>query len=249
MDSFLLALRFLTIIPLGQGREINSASVAAAGKYYPLVGALIGGLVWFFFYGVIFIFPTPVSSGLVVAFWVVLTGALHLDGLADCLDGLYGGTDQDGRLRIMKDVHLGTMGIVGLILILGIKYLALKEIVAFPSLWLWIILIPMLSRWTPIFLCYWFPYARPSGGLGQALVQGTGKKELFWATLLAWGPALIVANIYGLGLIVVALFWSLVCGWYFFRKLGGITGDVMGAVIESTEVWGMLYVLGVTTHV
>lgn len=249
MNSFLLALRFLTIIPLGQGREINPSSVAAAGKYYPLVGALIGGLVWFFFSGVIFIFSTSVSSGLVVAFWVVLTGALHLDGLADCLDGLYGGTDQDGRLRIMKDVHLGTMGIVGLILILGIKYLALKEIVSFPSLWLWIILIPMLSRWTPIFLCYWFPYARPSGGLGQALVQGTGKKELFWATLLAWGPVLIVANIYGLGLILVALFWSLVCGWYFFKKLGGITGDVMGAVIESTEVWGMLYVLGVTTHV
>ncbi len=149
----------------------------------------------------------------------------------------------------MKDVHLGTMGIVGLIAILGIKYLALKEILAFPSLWLWIILIPMLSRWTPIFLSFLFPYARPSGGLGQALVEGTGKKEFFWATLLAWGPVLAIAKFYGLGLILIALAWGLICGSYFLKKLGGITGDVMGAVIESTEVWGMLYVLGVITNV
>jgi adenosylcobinamide-GDP ribazoletransferase len=249
MSSFLLAFRFLTIIPWGHGQEINSDSVAAAGKYYPLVGFVIGGVLWLFFNGVNLIFPISISTGLLVAFWVVLTGALHLDGLADCLDGLYGGTDQEGRLRIMRDVHVGTMGIVGLILLLGIKYLALKEILVFPSLWLWVIIIPMLSRWTPIFLCFLFPYARPSGGLGEALVQGTGKRELFWATLLAWGPALMVAKIHGLGLILVALFWSLICGWFFLKKLGGITGDVMGAVIETTEVWGMLYVLGVTTHV
>ena len=248
MNSFLLAFRFLTIIPWGHSREIDSDSVAAAGKYYPLVGMAIGGLLWVFFYGVNLIFPAPVSTGLLVTFWVILTGALHLDGLADCLDGLYGGTNPEKRLNIMKDVHLGTMGIVGLIAILGIKYLALKEILSFSSLWLWIILIPMLSRWTPIFLSFLFPYARPSGGLGQALVEGTGKKEFFWATLLAWGPVLAIAKFYGLGLILIVLAWGLICGWYFLKKLGGITGDVMGAVIESTEVWGMLYVLGVTTH-
>ncbi len=93
MNSFLLAFRFLTIIPWGHGQEINSDSVAAAGKYYPLVGSAIGGLLWVFFYGVNLVFPTPVSTGLLVVFWVVLTGALHLDGLADCLDGLYGGTE------------------------------------------------------------------------------------------------------------------------------------------------------------
>ena len=65
-------------------------------------------------------------------FWVILTGALHLDGLADGLDGLYGGTNPEERLRIMKDVHLGTMGVVGLILILGIKYVLLREIMSFP---------------------------------------------------------------------------------------------------------------------
>jgi adenosylcobinamide-GDP ribazoletransferase len=248
MGSFLLALRFLTIIPLGQGREIKADSVAAAGKFYPLVGLVIGGLLWVFFSGVDLVFSPRVSIGLLLAFWVVLTGALHLDGLADCLDGLYGGTNSEERLRVMKDVHLGTMGIVGLILTLGIKYLVLKDVLSFPSMGLWIILIPMLSRWTPVFLSFLFPYARPSGGLGQALVEGTGKKELFWATLLAWAPALVMAKFYGLGLILVSFLWSLICGRFFLKRLGGITGDVMGAVIESTEVLGMLYVLGVITH-
>ena len=127
MNSFFLALRFLTIIPLGRRGEVDPESVAAAGKYYPLVGLIIGGLSWSFYYGAHHFFPLPVSVGLLLIFGVILTGALHLDGLADCLDGLYGGTNQEERLRIMKDVHLGTMGVVGLILILGIKYLAFKR--------------------------------------------------------------------------------------------------------------------------
>jgi adenosylcobinamide-GDP ribazoletransferase len=249
MRAFLLALRFLTVIPLGRGQEINSDSVAAAGKYYPLVGLVLGGLFWLFYYGSQFFFPMAVSTGLLILFWVLLTGALHLDGSADCLDGLYGGSDPDSRLRIMKDVQLGTMGTVGLILILGIKFLVLREILSFPSLWIWIVLIPALSRWTPIFLSLTCPYARPGGGLGQALVQGTGKKEFFWATLLAWGPVLFVGRLYGLGLILVLLWWSFFCGRYFIKKLGGITGDVMGAVIETSELWAMLYVLGVAIHV
>ncbi|MFH0787865.1 MAG: adenosylcobinamide-GDP ribazoletransferase [Pseudomonadota bacterium] len=247
MNSFWLAFRFLTIIPLGRRKAIDSASVAAAGKYYPLVGLIIGGLAWSFFYGAGLLFPLAVAVGLLVVFWVVLTGALHLDGLADCLDGLYGGNTPEARLGIMKDVHLGTMGIVGLILILGIKYLALREMLSFPSLGLWILLIPAAGRWTPILLAFLFPYARPGGGLGQALAKGTGKKELFWATLLAWGPVLALGRYYGLGLMVVVSLWSLWCGWFFQKKIGGLTGDVFGAVIETSEVWGMLYILGVAS--
>jgi len=245
MRIFLLALRFLTIIPLGTRKGINEDSVGPAGKYYPLVGLIIGGLLWVFFYGVNLIFPISVSAGLLLLFWVILTGALHLDGLADSLDGLYGGTNPEERLGIMKDVHLGTMGIVGLILTLGIKYLVLREILLIPSLRIGIVFIPAISRWTPIFLSFLFSYARPGGGLGQALVTGTGKKELFWATLMAWIPSAAIAGYWGLGLNLVITVWSLLCGWYFHRKLGGITGDVLGAVIESSEVWAMLFLLGI----
>ncbi len=248
MNSFFLALRFLTVIPLGNRGEVNPGSIVAAGKYYPVIGMIIGGLSWAFYYGTDRLFPIPVSVGLLVIFGVLMTGALHLDGLADCLDGLYGGTNREERLAIMKDVHLGTMGVVGLILILGIKYLLLREIMSFPSLWGWIILIPAVSRWTPVFLAFFFKYARPGGGLGQALVSGTGKKELFWATLLAWVPILVLSGFYGLGLILVTMSWILLCGWYFFKKVGGITGDILGAVIETSEVWAMLYIVGMTSY-
>jgi adenosylcobinamide-GDP ribazoletransferase len=248
VNSFFLALRFLTVIPLGKRGEVDPASIVAAGKYYPVIGLIIGGLSWVFYYGAHHFFPTPVSVGLLVIFGVLLTGALHLDGLADCLDGLYGGTNRQERLEIMKDVHLGTMGVVGLILILGIRYLVLREILSFSSLWWWIILIPAISRWTPIFLAFLFKYARPGGGLGQSLVSGTGKKELFWATLLAWVPILTLSGFYGLGLIMIIMIWSLLCGWYFLGKVGGITGDILGAVIESSEVWAMLYIVEGTSY-
>jgi adenosylcobinamide-GDP ribazoletransferase len=173
MKSFLLALRFLTIIPLGQGKDITSEAVAAAGKYYPLVGLIIGGLLWGFYQGVGFLFPDSVAVGLVLVFWVLLIGALHLDGLADCLDGLYGGNSPEERLRIMKDIHLGTMGTVGLILVLGMKYLLLREMLSFPAFGVWLFFIPAVSRWTPIFLGILFSYARPDGGLGP----GIGNRE------------------------------------------------------------------------
>jgi adenosylcobinamide-GDP ribazoletransferase len=243
MNSFFLALRFLTIIPLGKGREIDDDSVVLAGKYYPVVGLIIGGLSWSFYYVAHHFFPLSVSAGLLLIFWVIMTGALHLDGLADSLDGLYGGTNREESLAIMKDVHLGAMGVIGLVLILGIKYLLLREIISFPSRWLWIILIPAISRWTPIFLAFFFRYARPGGGLGEILVAGTGKKELFWATLLAGVPVLALSGTFGLGLILVVLVWSLLCGWYCQRRLGGVTGDILGAVIETSEVWAMLYIL------
>jgi adenosylcobinamide-GDP ribazoletransferase len=248
MNSFFLALRFLTIIPLGRLQEVVPESIGAAGKYYPVVGLIIGGLSWLVFYGAHHFFPLSVSVGLLVIFGVILTGALHLDGLADCLDGLYGGTDRETCLAIMKDVHLGTMGAVGLILNLGIKYLILREIISFPSLWLWIILIPSVSRWTPILLAFLFPYARPNGGLGQTLVAGTGKKEIIWASVLAWVPVLLLTGFLGLGLIPVVLIWSLLCGWYFRKKVGGITGDIMGAVIESSEVLAFLYIVGIINY-
>jgi adenosylcobinamide-GDP ribazoletransferase len=249
MKAFLMAFRFLTIIPLGKGLEFKPELIGAAGKFYPLVGLVMGGSFWCFYNGARLLFPPLVTTGLLLLFWVLLTGALHLDGLADCLDSLYGGRDPESRLRIMKDVHLGTMGTVGLILILGLKFLALGVILPFKNSVWWLILIPALSRWTPIFLSCFHPYARPGGGLGAALVQGTGKKELFWASLFAWVPVVLLERFLGVGVILVVLVWVFFCGRYFFKKIGGVTGDVMGAVIESSELLAMLVIIGAVPYV
>jgi adenosylcobinamide-GDP ribazoletransferase len=249
MKAFLLAIRFLTIIPAGRSAaRPDRTQVGASVRYYPLVGLLLGGLFWAFFLLVDLFFPLSVSAGLLLAFWVIVTGALHLDGLADALDGFYAGKTPQERLRIMKDVHVGTMGLVGLILVLGLKYILLKEILSFPALIPWLAVLPLVSRWTPVFLGFFFPYARPEGGLGRALVEGSGKKELLAASVTALGFGLVIAGVGVLGLLLFCIVWSLACGWLAARKLKGITGDIMGAVIETSEVWGMLYILKAPLH-
>jgi adenosylcobinamide-GDP ribazoletransferase len=248
MTSFLLALRFLTIIPVGRTTVVPSPDqITASGKYYPLIGLLIGGMLWGFHYLAGLAFPVSISVGLLLAFWVLLTGALHLDGLADALDGFYAGANAEERLRIMKDIQIGTMGIVGLVLLLGMKYLLLKEILSITGKAYWLIILPLASRWAAILLSCFFPYARSGGGLGQALVSGTGMKEFLMASIFAWGAALVIGGVEGIGLLAVLMTWGLLGGWYSLKRLQGITGDVIGGVIESGEVWGMLYIVRVLT--
>ena len=177
MTAFLVALRFLTILPLGGPVKVDSGLFIWSSKYYPLVGLVIGCLLWGFYRLLMVVFPANVAVGLLLAFWVVLSGALHLDGLGDTLDGCYGGKNPADRLRIMKDVHLGTMGIVGIILLLMLKWFALKEMLHFPSLSYWLFLIPLAGRWTPVFLSAFWPYARAEGGLGRDLVQEMEKRN------------------------------------------------------------------------
>lgn len=248
MKSFFLALRFLTILPWGGTLTPKDEEVVAAGKYFPLVGLVIGLLLWGFYSGVERVFPQTLAVGLLLLFWVVLTGALHLDGLSDCLDGLYGGGDAEERLRIMKDVHTGTMGTAGLVLFLGMKYLLLWELLtsSFPGYG--ILLVPVVARWTPVLLGSFFDYARPEGGLGAALVQGTGKKELFWSGLLAWVSLAVIGGFWGLGAGVTVSLWAVLCGWFFKKKINGVTGDVLGAVIETGEGVALLYLVGVSSH-
>jgi len=249
MTAFLIALRFLTILPIGRHIQVDSALVVRSSKFYPLVGLLLGGMSWGFYGLVRSAFPVDLAVGLLLAFWVVMTGALHLDGLADCLDGCYGGKNPGDRLRIMKDVHVGTMGIVGLILLLGLKFLALKQFLSSQAPVYWLLLIPAAGRWIPVFLSAFWPYARPEGGLGQGLVQEMRKQELFWATLLAWGLVIGLAGGPGLLLMGLQLLWSLLNGWFFSRKLGGITGDTLGAAIETGELAGLLLLAGVAPYV
>ena len=103
----------------------------------------------------------------------------------------------------------------------------------------------MAGRWTPVFLAAFWPYARAEGGLGRDLVQEMGKKELFWATIIAWGITIGLTGWLGLGFMAVQFVWSLASGWFFSRKLGGVTGDSMGATIETAELLGILFVVGV----
>ena len=171
MKSLLVAISFLTTIPVPQIGENDSNMLGRSTVWFPLVGLLIGGLVAGAYYGLGFIFPVPAVAVFATIIWVALTGGLHLDGLADSFDGLLPSVSREKRLSILKDVHLGAFGVIGLVLTLIAKVVLLfslpKEQLFFA--------IPLGSYGTLGFgLAALQPSARP-GGLGDMTAQGMRK--------------------------------------------------------------------------
>lgn len=230
-----LALTFLTILPWRGLGQVGPQDLARSMFWFPWVGALLGLGFWAGLAGLRLIFPPAAAAALVLALTVLATRGLHLDGLADTMDGLGGGKSPQERLAIMKDSRLGAFGAVSLFLALLLKFaffLAWTEKGPAPAL----ILYPALSRWGMVFLAYLSPYARPEGGLGQAMTTGVTTRVLAGATLGAAVLALLTFKGCGLLLLAVAAAAVWLLSIYFQKKLGGVTGDVLGAANEVLEI-------------
>jgi adenosylcobinamide-GDP ribazoletransferase len=238
-----LALTFLTVIPASRGQMADSRELAESMAWFPLVGLFLGGLLAAAALGLNQCLPAPASAALLVALLAATTRALHLDGLADTLDGLGGGHNREDSLRIMKDHAVGAFGAVGIVLALLLKYgliLGLLEAGEFRFL----LIFPVVSRGAMVLLAYLSPYARLEGGLGEAMTTLTTGRTL----ALAGGSAIVLVGLAGhwRGLaalaVAAALTWGLAL--YFRRRLGGVTGDVFGAVNEVMEVIALILLLG-----
>ncbi len=230
-----LALTFLTILPWPRLGLAGPEDLARSMFWFPWVGALLGGIYGVAWAGLHKILPAPAAAALLLGLTVWLTGALHQDGLADTADGLAGGANPAERLQIMKDSHLGTFGVVSLILVLLLKFaffLAWADKGAGRILFLY----PVISRWGMVYLAFLSPYARPEGGLGQAMTTGVDGKVVAGATLSALALALVIYGFRGLVLLAVAALCVWLGSLYFQKKLGGVTGDVLGAGNELLEV-------------
>jgi len=232
--TFPLALTFLTVFPWRWSGEASPGDLGRSLFWYPFVGALLGLI--YCGAGILlirFFLPTA-SAAILLVLTVLLTRGLHLDGLADTMDGLGGGRTPEERLTIMKDSRLGAFGGVALVLVLLVKFAFLQEVLSLAQVKS-LILFPLISRWGLVLLAGLAPYARPGGGLGQAITEGATRPLIAGATaatvilcFLAGGfPGLIISGLAGL------VIWGL--SWYFRRTLGGITGDVYGAVCEILE--------------
>jgi len=210
--------------------------------WFPWVGLILGlgflGGLW----GLQIIFPPGAAAALLLALTVLATRGLHLDGLADTVDGLGGGRTPQERLAIMKDSRLGAFGAVSLFLALLLKFaffLAWVEKGMGASL----ILFPVLSRWGMVFLAYQSPYARPEGGLGQAMTTGVSGRVLLGASLSAAVLAFLTFRVGGLLLMAAAAAVVWLSSLYFQKKLGGVTGDVLGAANEILEILALMGLL------
>ncbi len=226
------ALHFLTRLPLPR-RETTLEGVGQAAWAFPVVGMLIGllltGTVWLL--GLVF--PPLLLAALVLACWVAVTGALHLDGWVDCCDALFAARPPEDRLEILRDVHVGAFGVVGGVVLLLVKFAALASLPAGRE-WPALFLAPTLGRWAMVYAIVRYPYARPQG-LGTVLKERTGLRGLLVATAVAL--VAVAASRVWAGLLAFAVAWGLTVLFsrWALGRLPGLTGDVYGALCELVE--------------
>jgi len=214
--------------------------------YFPAIGFLIGCfLVYIDKIFSLIALPHTVANLFLVAFSVLVTRALHIDGLADTLDGIMGGTTKSERLTIMKDSRIGTAGVVGILFILLMKYLCFNNV--FNSEKVAALLVaPMLSRWSQTIMVFRGNYGREDG-MAKAFVGHLRTSGFVYASLLAVGfTAFVIIRedaqtlFLIISVIIGVLSLTLLGRWYLVRKLGGVTGDTIGAMSELNEVLVLL---------
>jgi adenosylcobinamide-GDP ribazoletransferase len=240
MRSLLAALAFLTIVPVRLRQPFSPDEVARSRYWYPAVGLLLGILLGGWTALVARIGPPALGAFLVLTAWVLLTGALHVDGFCDLCDGLFGGQTVEQRLRIMKDPHVGTFGLVGAILLLLGKWVLLRETLARSGTeggWA-VGTAVVVARCLALVMAGAGAYPRPKG-TGKVVIEATTPWQ---ATLFAlvgcaasaamcFRAGLFAALLAVLGSLFVVLGLARLC----LVRLGGITGDCLGAAIEATE--------------
>lgn len=240
MSGLVLAARYLTIVPLGRGPAQAGLDVGRAAAWFPVVGLGIGLTVMVGEEMASRLFPALLAELLAVTVWKLLTGGLHLDGLADCLDGL-GGRDAEHRLSIMRDGRIGTFGAVGLILFLLLEVVAVAELA--PALRGRVLLVaPAVARAMPPLLARWFAAAR-TDGQGAAFVGGVPALAVPVTLAVAGLSALAALGLVGIVVLVAAAAVALGVAGFMAGRLGGITGDVLGAAVEAAELTVLLTIL------
>ena len=231
---------FLTIIPASRDLDRGPNDISNSRAFFPAIGLLMGLLLVGVEEGSNRLFSEQLTAAFLVATLVIATRALHLDGLMDVCDGVFGGFTQERRLEIMRDSRVGAFGVAGGVTVLLLKYGALVALLSLPEpgkVWA-LLLFPALSRWTMVVLLGAFPYARTQG-MGSPFHGGGMKVATTVAGISALAASLLLGGFAGLGLFfgAVAVAWSM--GWAMAKALGGLTGDTYGAtneVIETTVI-------------
>lgn len=228
----LIALQFLTRLPVRLWRIPSAEENGRSLLWYPLVGLLLG-VALLLGHGLLGGVSVWLQAALLLTIWVWLSGGLHLDGLADTADAWVGGYgDRERTLAIMKDPACGPIGVISLVLLLLLKLTALVALLQ-AGQWGALVLAPWLGRWVLPLLLYSTPYVRP-GGLGQVLVEHMPRRSLP-LLLGVHALAMLLFGWMGLLALVVALMVLLVLRHYLCQHLGGTTGDTAGALVELVE--------------
>ena len=266
MNNFLWALKFLTIIPIDREDRIKPKGSFCVVYWFPIVGLCIGVFLSIAYLPLCFFFPPLIADALIILVYIAITGALHLDGLADTCDGIWGGWNKEKRLEIMKDSRIGSFGAIGLICLLGLKYVSLlsvgeisaTKISSFsasvkcascfisPVLFnkcVALMVMPVIGRWAQVCAAGLSTYARNESGTGSFITEGTTRKQVIYASLFPVFLFWFFYNLSGFMIFAIIIIFTLVWICYIKKKIGGMTGDTLGATNEITELVFLLSLL------
>ena len=241
MASLLAALSFLTIFPVPRGTDLSQQVVSNSRAWFPLVGLLIGvmlvGLEWL----LALAFPVYLTAALLVVFLVIVNRCLHLDGLMDTCDGLFGGQTPERRREIMRDSSVGAFAVAGAGGILLLKYAALLSLLSanLPGKESALLVFPVASRYAMVLQLMLFPYVR-TPGLGSPFHGREARLPSTVAAIIAVVAAGVLAGLGGVLILAGVCLVALALGQIAMALIGGLTGDIYGATNELTEVVTLL---------
>jgi adenosylcobinamide-GDP ribazoletransferase len=234
--SFFAALRFLTRLP--GPRWVGSAAqgLERSAPYFPLVGALVGAIGAAVASFSARLWPHPVAIALSMGATAVVTGAFHEDGLSDAADGFGGGWTREDILRIMKDSRVGSFGVVALVLVLLTKFALLESVAAPGRLAALMIAGHAASRLAPVALIFVLDYARNETGKARPVATGMTTGRLALAGVFGCAPSLTLPPGPALAALVFCLGSAALAGRFFHKRIGGYTGDCLGATQQISEI-------------
>jgi adenosylcobinamide-GDP ribazoletransferase len=220
---------------------VDTEKVGRAVSFFPVAGIFIGlilaGLNWIL--GMIL--PQAVINILLIAMLVLITGAMHLDGLMDTCDGLAVHRTSEERLKVMRDSRVGSFGVIGACLVLLTKFILLNNIPVHLML-ITLIMVPTISRWTMVYALFAFPYARPSG-MGKTFKQAANWKRLIIATVITLAIAIALFQLAGFIIMFMAWVITVISSMFLKRKFNGLTGDNYGAINEIAETFTLIVIV------
>jgi len=235
MRDFLRALSFLTILPVSQVPYSEGKDLARSMAFFPMVGLLIGLLLSLGHYFLSFLFPKSLVIWFTIGLLAFITRGLHLDGFADTIDGLASGGKKEKILEVMRDSRIGAFGVLSLIFLIGAKYFALDQISnsLIPQS---LILMAVMGRNSVVLTCYRSPYARSEEGLAKPFTENLRVREMVISLTSAIGIAFLLMGVKGILVVIGIGLFSLGYRSFFIKRLGGVTGDVLGAANELAEL-------------
>lgn len=235
--------QFLTILPPIIKRAFTFQELGRAVGFFPLVGFVIGIILLGAETILSLALPRAITAVLLLGLWILLTGALHLDGFLDSLDGLFGGRTPEKRLLIMRDERLGAFAFAGGAILILLKFTALASL---NSLTTPLLLVPTVGRWAMTLAIPLFPYGREEG-LGRAMKDHANWRQIEVGTVITMLVAWFTWGWYGLILLPVILIITMATASAVLARIPGLTGDIYGALCETTEIAALLFFVIIQT--